>query len=236
MPNNKKKKGSRRLATSSSSINAGANAVATTMPSFPEAETPEQATERILGYKFVSLNAKDCSSISASPISFTRRVEDDTIVFQEYSKDMVPQFLELQKYETFDQDKKFIYPDYNRNIADYPVAKRIMARTALKVDLTRRVKKCIKDVPPDNFEVFHKFMELGENIHVVVVAQGEHGINNNNTCENASTMTHPKLLQMFKSSDTVPSKIMYVVKLVVEVGSLDDEGQGEENHFMLDSR
>ena len=224
------------MASSTSSINAETNAVATTMPSFPEAETPEQATERILGYKFVSLNAKDdCSSISASPISFTRRVEDDTIVFQEYSKDMVPQFLELQKYENFEQDKRFMYPDYNRNIADYPVAKRIMARTALKVDLTRRVKKCIKDVPPGNLEVFHKFMELGENIHVMVVAQGEHGINTDNACENASTMTHSKLLQMFKSSDTISSKIMYVVKLV-EAGSLEDEGKGVENLFMFNAR
>jgi hypothetical protein len=210
MPNNKKKKGNRRLASSTSSINAETNAVATTMPSFPEAETPEQATERILGYKFVSLNAKDdCSSISASPISFTLRVEDDTIVFQEYSKDMVPQFLEPQKYENFDQDKKFMYPDYNRNIADYPVAKRIMARTALKVDLTRRVKKCIKDVPPGNLEVFLKFMELGENIKVMVLALG--------------------------GNDTISSNIIYMVKLV-EVGSLDDEGKGEENLFKFNAR
>ena len=226
MPNNKKK-GNRRLASSSSSINAATNAVATAMPSFPEAETPEQATERILGYKFVSLNAQDCSSISVSPVSFSRRVEDDNIVVQEYSKDMVPQFLELQKYNTFDQDKKFMYPDYNRNIADYPVAKRIMARTALKVDLTRRVKKCIKDVPPDSFEVFLKFMELGENINVGVIAH------NDDVTRETSTTTHPDLLQMFQSSDILT--LRYMVELV-EDGSLDDEGKGEENYFMLESR
>jgi hypothetical protein len=70
-------------------------------------------------------------------------------------------------------------------------------------------------------------MELGENINVGVIAH------NDDVTRETSTTTHPDLLQMFQSSDILT--LRYMVELV-EDGSLDDEGKGEENYFMLESR
>ena len=57
-------------------------------------------------------------------------------------------------------------PDYDRNAADYPVARQIMSLSRVD-DMTRRVKKCVNDVPAGKMNAtFLKFMERGQCVHV----------------------------------------------------------------------
>lgn len=123
--------------------------------------------ERIFGYKYVSINEKGHKpTITDLPMSFSRSNEG-SIVVQTYSKNMEPVSQEMMTESCFfEQYQRYVYPDYDRNTADYPVTREIMARISLKGDLTRRVKKRIKDVPKDKLDIFLKFMELGEGITV----------------------------------------------------------------------
>ena len=186
MPSNKKK-GKARNADRLVALarRAEKNVSVDFLPPFgPVKETHEEAVERILGYKYVSipsieykplLFANDGSRISSQtvyapdqPVSVTQKA-DGNVVIQQLTNDLEP--IDGKYIETLPNQLETLVdllPDYDRNIADYPVAKEIMTRTSQNFadSLMRRVKKCMKDVPPKSMEVYKAFMERGEGIYV----------------------------------------------------------------------
>ena len=60
----------------------------------------------------------------------------------------------------------FFQPDYDRNAAAYPVAEEFLSNRR-GIDMSRRVKKRIKDVPSEKLAVFQQFIEGGDGIEVV---------------------------------------------------------------------
>jgi hypothetical protein len=173
MPTNKKKKKSEKriggAAQDPSPIESMVDVIIDPLllPPFPGPETSESTMERIFGYKYVSLNEKGHRpTITDLPMSFSRG-QNGSIVVKKYSKNMEPVSQGMMTESCFlEQYQRYLYPDYDRNTADYPVTREIMARVSLKGDLTRRVKKSIKDVPKNKLDIFLKFMELGEGITV----------------------------------------------------------------------
>ena len=126
----------------------------------PSRRTYEQEIERILSYKYVSTDIK---SKNVTPYFLTR--DGDGIRITELSHDM-----KVMEADTISIKKggrmpfKFV-PDYDRNTATFPVAKEVLSALG-GVDMARRVKKRIGDVPTEKLDVFRKFVAGGEGLEI----------------------------------------------------------------------
>ena len=155
MPRTKKKKGGggKNKAERSAAIAARRALDVNSLPSFPGPETIEQHLERVLGYEFVTKTFGDI------PYQI-RRDEEGIITIKNLCDDSCSSLSADQIIQM-----NFV-PNY-RGEATYPRAKDIIERCKFDDErLTRRFKKCLKDVPADELDVFTKFMERGENIHI----------------------------------------------------------------------
>ena len=141
------------------------------MPSFgPVEETHDEELKRILGYKHVSINDNG-SDLYYQPVSISQK-DNGNFCIQHLTNDMKPiegRYCEIEDPKVDWPQVEFL-PDYDRNVANYPVARKIMKEISRGKKLThrqaRRVKKCIEDVPPESMDVYKAFMDCGEGIQI----------------------------------------------------------------------
>lgn len=168
MPNAKKKKGKGNKAERAAklSLRAERNLPIESLPSFfPVPETPQQEMKRILSYKHISTGP--CGFYEQVPVSITPK-ENGKFNVQMFTNDKkrVEKTVELVDFSRqFELGFNFL-PDYDRNAATYPVAREIMNRVNHDVDVSRRAKKRIGDVPHNIRDAYLKFLERGENIQI----------------------------------------------------------------------
>jgi hypothetical protein len=174
MPNNKKKKGGKKGSNDKAERAANLARRAeknrpmdiNSLPNFPCPETHEQSLERILSYKYLSSNTE--GSDRPVSVSLVLKTNDSVLRKQEYTTNDMEELEEkFVDYHVKDSGffRKAVLPDYDRNAATYPVARKIMG--GLRVaDLTRHATKRAKDVPVEQLDAYNKFVERGGNIQV----------------------------------------------------------------------